>query len=119
MVQNLVVKTRPLRRLTCAELKSYLEKAANILRGNVDHSEFRGYVFALLFYKRISDVYLEEVRLKAGACHPDDPYRKVWREGLEVAMKVKGSQGRRRVAWVRVEHPFTAIGLLSAAAFNC
>ncbi|MBW4523360.1 MAG: N-6 DNA methylase [Scytolyngbya sp. HA4215-MV1] len=62
MAQNLVVKTRPLRRLTRAELKNYLEKAANILRGNVDHSEFRGYVFALLFYKRISDVYLEEVR---------------------------------------------------------
>ena len=62
MAQSLVVRTRPLRRLTRAELKGYLEKAANILRGNVDHSEFRGYVFALLFYKRISDVYLEEVQ---------------------------------------------------------
>jgi type I restriction enzyme M protein len=27
----------------------------------VDHSEFRGYVFALLFYKRINDLYLENV----------------------------------------------------------
>ena len=32
-----------------------------MLRGGVDHSEFRGYVFALLFYKRINDVYLENV----------------------------------------------------------
>ena len=32
------------------------------MRGNVDHSEFRGYVFALLFFKRISDIYLEEIR---------------------------------------------------------
>lgn len=48
--------------MTQAELDSFLEKAADILRGNVDHSEFRGYVFALLFFKRISDVYLEEVR---------------------------------------------------------
>ena len=31
------------------------------MRGGVDHSEFRGYVFALLFYKRINDVYLENV----------------------------------------------------------
>src|SRR5713226_6267840 len=54
--------TRPLRRLTQAELDVFLEKAADILRGNVDHSEFRGYVFALLFFKRISDVYEEEVR---------------------------------------------------------
>src|SRR2546426_12813618 len=49
------------RRLTKAELDAFLDKAADILRGNVDHSEFRGYVFALLFFKRISDVYLEEL----------------------------------------------------------
>jgi type I restriction-modification system DNA methylase subunit len=50
------IKTRPLRRLTQAELDAFLEKAADLLRGGVDHSEFRGYVFALLFYKRINDV---------------------------------------------------------------
>jgi type I restriction enzyme M protein len=55
------VRTRPQRRLTQAELDSFLEKAADLLRGGVDHSEFRGYVFALLFYKRINDVYLENV----------------------------------------------------------
>jgi type I restriction enzyme M protein len=55
------VKTRPQRRLTQAELDSFLEKAADLLRGGADHSEFRGYVFALLFYKRINDVYLENV----------------------------------------------------------
>jgi type I restriction enzyme M protein len=52
---------RPQRRLTQAELDAFLEKAADLLRGGVDHSEFRGYVFALLFYKRINDVYLENV----------------------------------------------------------
>src|SRR3954447_27061180 len=52
---------RPRRRLTQAELDAFLDKAADILRGNVDHSEFRSYVFALLFYKRITDVYLEEL----------------------------------------------------------
>src|SRR5688500_2805719 len=52
----------PLRRMTQAELDTFLEKAADILRGNVDHSEFRGYVFALLFFKRISDIFEEAVR---------------------------------------------------------
>ena len=37
------------------------------------------------------------------------PYCKVWREGLEVAIKIKGSQGNRRVEWLKQEHPFTAI----------
>lgn len=34
---------------------------------------------------------------------------KVWREGLEVAIKIKGSQGKPRVEWLKSEHPFTAI----------
>jgi len=58
---------RPTRRMTQGELETYLDKAADILRGNADHSEFRGYVFALLFYKRISDCYDEEVRTQTEA----------------------------------------------------
>jgi len=41
-------------------LESYLWESANILRGNVDASDFKAYIFPLLFYKRISDVYDEE-----------------------------------------------------------
>ena len=62
--------------MTQAELDSFLEKAADILRGNVDHSEFRGYVFALLFFKLISDVFEESVRNLAktlGADLANDP----------------------------------------------
>ena len=35
--------------------------------------------------------------------------RKVWRLGLEVAMKIKGYIGCKRVKWVKPEHPYTAI----------
>ena len=52
---------------------------------------------------------LASVHLKAGEAHRDYGHRKVWREGLDVAIKIKGSQGKRRVEWVKVEHPFTAI----------
>jgi N-6 DNA Methylase/HsdM N-terminal domain len=62
MSDETVSFTVPLRRMTQAELDAFLEKAADILRGNVDHSEFRGYVFALLFFKRISDLFEEAVR---------------------------------------------------------
>lgn len=61
---------------------------------------------------------LATVYLKSGECHQEFPYRKVWREGLEVAMKIKGSQGNRRVEWVKVEHPFTAISLESEVNAN-
>jgi hypothetical protein len=45
-------------------------------------------------------------------------YRKVWREGLEVAIKVKGSQGKPHVEWLRPEHPFTAISAKSDVHAN-
>lgn len=41
-------------------LESWLWDAANILRGPVDASDFKAYIFPLLFLKRISDVYDEE-----------------------------------------------------------
>jgi hypothetical protein len=52
---------------------------------------------------------LAAVWLKREKWPKDYPYRKVWREGVEVAMKIKGSQGRPRRKWVHQEHPFTAI----------
>lgn len=52
---------------------------------------------------------LASVFLKRRETTPVYQRRKVWRQGLEVAMKIKGSQGQRRVVWVKTEHPFTAI----------
>lgn len=46
--------------ITLAELESYLGKAADILRGSIDQADFKAYIFPLMFFKRISDVYLEE-----------------------------------------------------------
>ena len=46
------------------------------------------------------------------------PFRKVWREGLEVAIKIKGSQGQRRVVWLKVDHPFTALSPASEVHAN-
>lgn len=61
---------------------------------------------------------LASVYLKAGEAHRDYHHRKVWREGLEVAMKIKGSQGKRRVEWAYPEHPFTAVSAASEVHAN-
>ena len=48
------------KRLTQPELESYLWGAANILRGLVDAGDYKQFIFPLLFYKRLSDVWEEE-----------------------------------------------------------
>lgn len=50
------------KKLTLSQLEQYLSKAAWILKGPVDASDFKVYIFPLLFFKRISDVYDEEFR---------------------------------------------------------
>src|SRR6266487_4629363 len=47
--------------LDLSTLESHLWEAANILRGPVDAADFKTYIFPLLFFKRISDVYDEEM----------------------------------------------------------
>lgn len=42
------------------QLSNHLWEAANILRGPVDAADFKTYIFPLLFFKRICDVYDEE-----------------------------------------------------------
>jgi type I restriction enzyme M protein len=47
-------------RITQAELESYLWGAAVLLRGLIDAGDYKGYIFPLVFMKRISDVWDEE-----------------------------------------------------------
>jgi type I restriction enzyme M protein len=55
------VTTRPATaRITQQELESYLWGAAVLLRGLIDAGDYKQFIFPLLFFKRVSDVYDEE-----------------------------------------------------------
>lgn len=47
-------------RLSQQELESYLWGAATLLRGLIDAGDYKQFIFPLLFFKRVSDVYDEE-----------------------------------------------------------
>lgn len=49
--------------MTQKQLEDYLWGAANILRGMIDAADFKQYIFPLLFFKRISDLWDEEFKL--------------------------------------------------------
>jgi type I restriction enzyme M protein len=46
--------------MTQKQLEDYLWGAANILRGMIDAADFKQYIFPLLFFKRVSDLWDEE-----------------------------------------------------------
>jgi type I restriction enzyme M protein len=60
--------------LSLSELEQHLWGAANILRGPIDQADFKSYIFPLLFFKRICDVYDEEFAEALGESGGDVDY---------------------------------------------
>lgn len=61
-------------KLPLSQLEQYLSKAAWILKGPVDASDFKVYIFPLLFFKRLSDVYDEEYTIALEESEGDIEY---------------------------------------------
>ena len=49
-------------KLTRAELENHLWRSADILRGSIDSSDYKIYIFGFLFLKRLSDRFEEEAQ---------------------------------------------------------
>ena len=88
-------------RITQQQLESYLWGAAVLLRGTIDAGDYKQFIFPLLFFKRLCDVYDEETQSalaesggdKKFAAFPENhrfqvPAEGHWRELRKVAKNV-------------------------------
>lgn len=71
------------------QLENHLWESANILRGPVDAADFKTYIFPMLFFKRICDVWDEEYQemdrnsLPLDIGHDGAPMKHFWRKRSE------------------------------------
>lgn len=99
--------------MTLEELKSSLWGAAILLRGKINATGYKEYIFPLVFFKRISDVHEEEYKKALELADGDEDFAKqpenysfaipdkcLWRDIREVTENV----GQALVtAWTRIE----------------
>ena len=99
--------------MTLEELKSSLWGAAVLLRGKINATGYKEYIFPLVFFKRISDVHEEEYKKALELADGDEDFAKqpenysfsipdkcLWRDIREVTENV----GQALVtAWTRIE----------------
>ena len=114
-------------KLNLVTLKSYLWESANILRGNIDASDYKNYIFGLLFLKRLSDVFDEERdRLKiedhVDLNDPDNytfdvPEKARW-SYLKTLTQNLGEAINKADEALEEANPETLEGVLSAVDFN-
>ncbi|MBI4320149.1 MAG: SAM-dependent DNA methyltransferase [Chloroflexi bacterium] len=116
--------------ITLNQLESHLWEAANILRGPVDAADFKTYVFPLLFFKRISDVYDEEYAAALAESDGDEEYALFpqnyrfqipegchWSDVRVVAANV-GQALQKAMRGIEKANPETLYGIFGDAAWS-
>ena len=66
-------------RISQQQLESYLWGAATLLRGTIDAGDYKQFIFPLLFYKRVCDVFDEETQVALTESGTDSLHiRNIW-----------------------------------------
>jgi len=116
--------------MTQQELEKYLWGAATYLRGTIDAGDYKQYIFPLLFFKRISDVYDEEYELALKESDGDLEYAKFeenhrfqipdgshWKDVREVTVNV-GMAIQEALRSMEKANPDTLYGIFGDASWT-
>ncbi len=116
--------------ITQQQLESYLWGAATLLRGTIDAGEYKQFIFPLLFYKRLCDVFDEETRMalaKSGgdvdfAAFPENhrfqiPPDAHWREVRQAAKNV-GKKLQSAMRSIETANPDKLYGIFGDAQWT-
>jgi type I restriction enzyme M protein len=117
-------------RITQQQLESYLWGAATLLRGTIDAGDYKQFIFPLLFYKRLCDVFDEETQAalkesggdKDFAAYPENhrfqiPSEAHWRNVRQAAKNVgKALQSAMRT--IETANPDKLYGIFGDAQWT-
>jgi len=116
--------------ITQSQLESYLWGAAVLLRGTIDAGDYKQFIFPLLFYKRLCDVFDEETQTalaesegdKDFAAFPENhrfqiPPETHWREVRKIARDV-GSALQSALRSIETANPDKLYGIFGDAQWT-
>ena len=116
--------------MTQQDLEKYLWGAATYLRGTIDAGDYKQYIFPLLFFKRISDVYEEEYQSALKDSDGDLEYAKFkenhrfqipdgshWKDIREVTVNV-GIAIQNALRSIEKANPDTLYGIFGDASWT-